>query len=56
VNAAVTERAGSMVIADRPEPPEPGPGELIVRPEAVGICRSDYHFFSGELSDAIRPT
>ena len=28
------------------------PGEVLVRPEAVGICGSDYHFFSGELSDA----
>ncbi len=52
MNAAVTERVGSMVIADRPDPPEPGPGEVIVRPEAVGICGSDYHFFAGELSDA----
>lgn len=41
-----------MVIADRPDPTEPGPGEVIVRPEAVGICGSDYHFFAGELSDA----
>jgi threonine dehydrogenase-like Zn-dependent dehydrogenase len=24
----------------------------VIRPEAVGICGSDYHFFSGELSDA----
>jgi threonine dehydrogenase-like Zn-dependent dehydrogenase len=40
------------VIADRPDPAEPGPGEVIVRPEAVGICGSDYHFFAGELSDA----
>ncbi|MGO9883243.1 MAG: alcohol dehydrogenase catalytic domain-containing protein [Solirubrobacteraceae bacterium] len=52
MNAAVTERVGSMVIADRPDPTEPGPGEVIVRPEAVGICGSDYHFFAGELSDA----
>ncbi len=25
---------------------------MIVHPEAVGICGSDYHFFAGELSDA----
>ena len=30
----------------------PGPGGVAVRPEAVGICGSDYHFFIGELSPA----
>jgi threonine dehydrogenase-like Zn-dependent dehydrogenase len=34
-----------------PEPGEPGPGEVIVRPQAVGICGSDFHFFLGELGD-----
>jgi threonine dehydrogenase-like Zn-dependent dehydrogenase len=52
MHAAVTERVGSMRLVDRPRPPEPGPGEVLVRPEAVGICGSDYHFFAGELSDA----
>jgi threonine dehydrogenase-like Zn-dependent dehydrogenase len=50
--AAVTERVGSMSLRDRPAPPAPGPGEVLVAPEAVGICGSDYHFFSGEMSDA----
>ncbi len=52
MQAAVTERVGAIAVVDRPEPPDPGPGEVLVRPEAVGICGSDYHFFSGELSDA----
>jgi threonine dehydrogenase-like Zn-dependent dehydrogenase len=52
MRAAVTERVGSMSLVDRPEPPAPGPGEVLVAPEAVGICGSDYHFFTGELSDA----
>ncbi len=52
MRAAVTERVGSMTVVDRPDPPDPGPGEVIVHPEAVGICGSDYHFFAGELSDA----
>ncbi len=50
--AAVTERVGSMSLRDRPEPPAPGRGEVVVAPEAVGICGSDYHFFSGEMSEA----
>jgi L-gulonate 5-dehydrogenase len=41
-----------MVLLEQPEPPAPGPGEVMIRPEAVGICGSDYHFFAGEMSDA----
>ncbi len=29
--------------------PEPGPGEVLVRVGAVGICGSDLHFFRGQL-------
>jgi threonine dehydrogenase-like Zn-dependent dehydrogenase len=50
MRAAVTEGVGKMVVLERPEPPDPGPRQVVVRPEAVGICGSDYHFFSGELS------
>ena len=52
MRAAVTERAGSMVVCERQEPPPPGRGQVLIRPEAVGICGSDYHFFAGHLSDA----
>jgi threonine dehydrogenase-like Zn-dependent dehydrogenase len=52
MRVAVTERVGSMSVLQRPDPPAPGPGEVLIRPEAVGICGSDYHFFSGHLSDA----
>lgn len=38
-----------MEVLDIPEPPAPGPGEVIVAPDAVGICGSDFHFFTGEL-------
>jgi L-gulonate 5-dehydrogenase len=37
-------------MVDRPEPGAPASGEVLVAPEAVGICGSDYHFFSGHLS------
>ncbi len=52
MRAAVTERVGTMAVIDRPDPDDPGPGEVVVHPEAIGICGSDYHFFAGELSDA----
>ncbi|MFL5862583.1 MAG: alcohol dehydrogenase catalytic domain-containing protein, partial [Solirubrobacteraceae bacterium] len=41
-----------MSVLERPEPAEPGPGEVLIHPQAVGICGSDYHFFSGHLSEA----
>ncbi len=44
--------SGRSTVLDRPDPSAPGPGEVVVAPEAVGICGSDYHFFLGELSDA----
>ena len=52
MRAAVTEKVGAMALVDRPDAGEPGPGEVVVHPEAIGICGSDYHFFAGELSDA----
>jgi len=52
MRAAVTEGAGTMTVLERPEPREPAPGEVVIRPEAVGICGSDYHFFTGELPAA----
>ncbi|WP_375450404.1 zinc-dependent alcohol dehydrogenase family protein [uncultured Devosia sp.] len=36
--------------------PRPGPGELLVRVEAVGICGSDRHMFKGEYPTALPVT
>jgi threonine dehydrogenase-like Zn-dependent dehydrogenase len=41
-----------MVVLDRPEPAAPGAGQVVIRPEAVGICGSDYSFFAGHMSEA----
>ncbi|HEX7626180.1 MAG TPA: alcohol dehydrogenase catalytic domain-containing protein [Gaiellaceae bacterium] len=49
--AAVTEAVGSMRMRDVAEPGEPGAGQVLVRPTAVGICGSDFHFFEGHLSE-----
>src|SRR3954462_14296488 len=57
MRAAVTEAPGTMTIRDDArEPGPPGPGEVVVRPEAVGICGSDFHFFSGELHELVGAT
>jgi L-gulonate 5-dehydrogenase len=40
-----------MEVVDVPDPPEPGPGQVLVGAMSVGICGSDYHFFSGHLTE-----
>ena len=47
--AAVTRSPGEMVVEDVPDSGPARAGNVIVRPEAVGICGSDFHLFSGEL-------
>ncbi|MBF8189174.1 zinc-dependent alcohol dehydrogenase family protein [Nonomuraea sp. K274] len=53
MRAWVVERPGPM--ASRPlmaverAVPEPGPGEVLVRVEACGVCRTDLHLAEGDL-------
>ena len=47
--AAVTRSPGEMAIEDVPGPGRARAGHVIVRPEAVGICGSDFHLFSGDV-------
>jgi propanol-preferring alcohol dehydrogenase len=42
-------RAGELPI------PEPGPGEILVRVGACGVCRTDLHLVDGELPDPRLP-
>ena len=49
VLAAVTRSPGEMVIEDVSGPGRARAGHVIVRPEAVGICGSDFHLFSGDV-------
>jgi threonine dehydrogenase-like Zn-dependent dehydrogenase len=51
MRAVVTRAAGEIGLEDRPEPGQPGPREVLVRPQAVGICGSDFHYLMGELGD-----
>ena len=51
MRGVVTRARGVMELSELPEPGEPGPGEVIVRPQAVGICGSDFHFLMGEIGD-----
>jgi L-gulonate 5-dehydrogenase len=55
MRAAVTEARATIRLADVPDPGLPGPGEVLVRPEAVGLCGSDFHYFTGDLG-AVEPS
>jgi L-gulonate 5-dehydrogenase len=55
LRAAVTRARSEMTVVDVPDPGPPGPGELIVRPEAVGLCGSDFHYFHGDIPDSVYP-
>jgi threonine dehydrogenase-like Zn-dependent dehydrogenase len=52
VRAAVTQGRRTMRVVDVPDPGEPGPGQVLVRPEAVGLCGSDFHYFLGDIGVA----
>ena len=41
--------SGPLVLGERPVP-EPGPGEVLVRVAACGVCRTDLHLAEGDLA------
>lgn len=49
MRAALLRGPGRVAIEDVPRP-EPEPGEVRVRIEAVGLCGTDFHIFSGEAN------
>jgi L-iditol 2-dehydrogenase len=46
---AVLTGPGALELHPAPAP-EPGPHDLVVRPDAVGICGTDLELFSGEMT------
>jgi D-arabinose 1-dehydrogenase-like Zn-dependent alcohol dehydrogenase len=55
MRAMVLRRAGErLAIDDRPDP-APGPGEIRIRVEACGVCRTDLHVVDGDLPDPKLP-
>ena len=55
MKAARLLAVGHMEVAEVPKP-TPGPGDLLVRVEAVGVCGSDRHMFRGEYPTALPVT
>ncbi len=49
MRAMVLEKAGEPLRLARLPVPEPGPGQVLVRVRACGVCRTDLHVVDGEL-------
>ncbi len=50
MKAMVLERVGSPLKYIDVKRPEPGPGQLLIKVEACGVCRTDLHVIDGELA------
>ncbi|HVY97783.1 MAG TPA: zinc-dependent alcohol dehydrogenase family protein [Solirubrobacterales bacterium] len=55
MRAMVLERARKPLVLRELPGPEPGPGEVLIRVSACGVCRTDLHVFDGELEDPKLP-
>src|SRR4051794_9993695 len=55
MRAIVWQGPERMAIEERPEPPDPEAGELILRPEAVGICGSEIEGYLGRMGNRTPP-
>jgi 2-desacetyl-2-hydroxyethyl bacteriochlorophyllide A dehydrogenase len=55
MKAMVWQGPSEMTVEERPDPADPAPGELIVRPEAVGICGSEVEGYLGHMGNRIPP-
>jgi propanol-preferring alcohol dehydrogenase len=50
----LTRSPGVLALAELPRP-EPGPGQVLVRVHACGVCRTDLHVVDGDLTEPKLP-
>ncbi len=55
MRAMLLEAAGGRLRSAEVATPEPGPGQVRVRVQACGVCRTDLHIVDGELPPHKRP-
>jgi propanol-preferring alcohol dehydrogenase len=55
MSAMVLRRPGTPLVMEERPLPAPGPGDLLLRIEACGVCRTDLHVVDGELTQARLP-
>lgn len=51
----VLEQPGQPLVLRELPVPEPGPGQVLLRVHACGVCRTDLHVVDGELPNPKRP-
>jgi len=55
VRAMILERPGQPLVLRELPIPEPGPGQVLLRVRACGVCRTDLHIVDGELPNPKLP-
>lgn len=55
MHAMVLVQPGDRLKAMKLPIPQPGPGEILLKVQACGICRTDLHILDGELSEPKLP-
>jgi propanol-preferring alcohol dehydrogenase len=55
MRAMVLDAAGAPLRAAEVAQPEPGPGQILLRVIACGVCRTDLHIVDGELTEPKLP-
>ena len=55
MRAMVLDAAGTPLREAELADPEPGPGQILLRVIACGVCRTDLHIFDGELTEPKLP-
>ena len=50
----MTQAGQDLVLSELPVP-EPGPGQILIRVQACGVCRTDLHILDGELTEPRLP-
>lgn len=55
MKAMLLERSGEPLVAATLPVPQPQAGQVLVRVEACGVCRTDLHLIDGELPDPQLP-
>ncbi|MFI6827955.1 zinc-dependent alcohol dehydrogenase family protein [Kribbella sp. NPDC050241] len=55
MRAVVVEEYGVLPVVQEVPPPEPADGSVVLKVEATGLCRSDWHGWMGHDSDIVLP-